>query len=289
MRLQSDSITILYLYNPFDPSQKEFYPSSHNHRLTELHFCLAETSTNLDGGDPAVLPMSKPFRTFTQLSRPLSRPQAFTYYRPQIRNRHSLIQQHGLVRIQPVRFRAPPFFSRFRGLVRYLLLVNLSVAGLISVAWYFGMIEIRLEDIEDKDGKVADLQVQTSGGSKLGDKTAQQEGGEEQEETVDVPEIMPEDAIFIPLGFTRQLPRTFYKGSDPEWQSFREFRKDPDREKAVRRMFSLLPVEISLGELMAFRGINYFRWISLLKDQIHTKKTRYTFDDQKGLAGCHYP
>ena len=48
---------------------------------------------------------------------------------------------------------------------------------------------------------------------------------------------MPEDAIFIPLGFTRQRPQTYYKGSDPEWQSFLEFRRDRDKEKAVRSKF----------------------------------------------------
>ncbi|KAL8885495.1 MAG: hypothetical protein Q9215_006666 [Flavoplaca cf. flavocitrina] len=29
-----------------------------------------------------------------------------------------------------------------------------------------------------------------------------------------------DDTLFIPLGFAYQLPQTFYKGSDPEWQSF---------------------------------------------------------------------
>ncbi|KAL8818845.1 MAG: hypothetical protein Q9223_002613 [Gallowayella weberi] len=29
-----------------------------------------------------------------------------------------------------------------------------------------------------------------------------------------------EETIFIPLGYPYELPQTFYKGSDPEWQSF---------------------------------------------------------------------
>ena len=45
---------------------------------------------------------------------------------------------------------------------------------------------------------------------------------------------MPEDAIFIPLGFVRQRPHTPYSGSDPEWQSFVEFRKDRKRALAVQ-------------------------------------------------------
>lgn len=74
------------------------------------------------------------------------------------------------------------------------------------------------------------------------------EGGAEDEDRVEIPETMPEDAIFIPFGFTRQRPRSYYKGSDPEWQSFLAFSKDRDRGKAVR---SELPfpriIKISIG------------------------------------------
>lgn len=33
-------------------------------------------------------------------------------------------------------------------------------------------------------------------------------------------EAREEDTIFIPLGFAYKLPQKFYKGTDPEWQSF---------------------------------------------------------------------
>jgi len=62
--------------------------------------------------------------------------------------------------------------------------------------------------------------------------------GEEEEEDVEgevqIPDEMPEDALFIPVGLTRQRPQEFYKGTDPEWQSFIEFRKDPGKEKVIR-------------------------------------------------------
>ena len=60
----------------------------------------------------------------------------------------------------------------------------------------------------------------------------------EDEEDVKIPDEMPEDAIFIPLGFARQLPQTFYKGTDPEWQSFIEFSKDKKRSQLVRSTYS---------------------------------------------------
>lgn len=60
----------------------------------------------------------------------------------------------------------------------------------------------------------------------------------EDEADVEVPEEMPEDALFIPLGITRPRPQEFYKGSGPEWQSFIEFNKDRDRQNAVRSTYS---------------------------------------------------
>ena len=61
---------------------------------------------------------------------------------------------------------------------------------------------------------------------------------DEDEDDVQVPENMPEDAFFIPLGLVRQLPHTHYKGSDPEWQSFVEFGRNRERTTAVRSRFA---------------------------------------------------
>ena len=38
-----------------------------------------------------------------------------------------------------------------------------------------------------------------------------------------------EDSIFIPLGLAYELPRQYYKGSDPEWQSFIKLANDKQR------------------------------------------------------------
>lgn len=55
----------------------------------------------------------------------------------------------------------------------------------------------------------------------------------DEDETV-VPDTLPENALFIPFGFVRQRPATFYKGSDPEWQGFFDFAAEPRRIKAVQ-------------------------------------------------------
>lgn len=60
---------------------------------------------------------------------------------------------------------------------------------------------------------------------------------DEDEDDDEIPDTIPEDAIFIPLGLIHQCPPTFYRGSDPEWQSFLEFSKDVERSINIRRKF----------------------------------------------------
>ena len=64
------------------------------------------------------------------------------------------------------------------------------------------------------------------------------EGGEGEEE-ITVPEQAPEGAWFIPLGWARECPPSFYKGHDPEWQSFVEFSQDRQRSLLVRSLLLL--------------------------------------------------
>jgi len=58
-----------------------------------------------------------------------------------------------------------------------------------------------------------------------------------------------DDALFIPLGWTTELPRQWYKGSDPEWQDFRKLSQDKGKNNAIRCRFTqaLLPVFISMS------------------------------------------
>jgi hypothetical protein len=55
-----------------------------------------------------------------------------------------------------------------------------------------------------------------------------EDGGED-----DNTKTTPEDSLFIPFGFIHERPRTYYKGSDPEWQSFLEFSKDKKNKKHI--------------------------------------------------------
>lgn len=57
---------------------------------------------------------------------------------------------------------------------------------------------------------------------------------------------MPEDVIFVPLGFTYQILQGYYKGSDPEWPSFITFRRDRGKDKAVRSTWLWIPYFVNL-------------------------------------------
>ena len=114
-------------------------------------------------------------------------------------------------------------------------------AGVLTIVvgtfvWYFDL----LDDDEDKHA-AEEVEKEEEG----------EEGEEGEEEEVEIPETMPEDAIFIPLGLTHQRPQTFYKGSDPEWQSFVKFRRNRDRETKVRSRLHLLRLN-SLHILIIF-------------------------------------
>lgn len=57
-----------------------------------------------------------------------------------------------------------------------------------------------------------------------------QEGDGKEDE---IPDTLPEDALFIPLSPVRQRPAKLYKGSDPEWQSFVQFAQDRKRRSHI--------------------------------------------------------
>ena len=96
------------------------------------------------------------------------------------------------------------------------------------------------EETVDKSGTPS-----TQGESRDKPNDGAQEDGVD-EDDVEVPEVMPENAFFFPLGRPRQIPQNYYKGTDPEWQSFIEFRKDHKRSGVVQSMFASSLVDIDI-------------------------------------------
>jgi hypothetical protein len=61
-------------------------------------------------------------------------------------------------------------------------------------------------------------------------------GAEEDEEDDDDTEDI---LLFLPTGLSRPGPKTFYKGSDPEWQEFKKLATDRPRVERIRSTFAM--------------------------------------------------
>ena len=155
----------------------------------------------------------------------------------------SLPKEDGTFHVRHVRI-VRPFFTarRFKSASFWLLTIVLSWRQLGSL----------LDEEEEEEDKTRPRQVKeavqqvkkAAQGEKLGadggeaseidqletHATTQEVAGEDDEDDI-IPEELPDDALFIPIGWPRQGPQTYYKGSDPEWQSFIEFARDQKRVK----------------------------------------------------------
>lgn len=89
---------------------------------------------------------------------------------------------------------------------------------------------------EDEAAKPQPKKKSSKEATTVHNKDGEQGTEEEGLDAATVPETMPEDAIFIPLGWANKLPPTLYKGSDPEWQSFIEFSHDRQRSLRIRSL-----------------------------------------------------
>ncbi|KAL9101556.1 MAG: hypothetical protein Q9163_003185, partial [Psora crenata] len=118
------------------------------------------------------------------------------------------------------------------------------------VAWYIS--EYVLEDDE------AGGQVGAKSASKALPKSSEDDGSDQEdaeEEGIQLPETMPEDAIFVPLWLPKEKPEYFYKGSDPEWKNYATLARDHEKCKKLQpRMIAKNSPEDIVGILV--REIN---------------------------------
>lgn len=72
----------------------------------------------------------------------------------------------------------------------------------------------------------------------------------------ELPEELPEDAVFLPLTFPREIPPSFYKGSDEAWQSFVALSHDKPKIKELRNTLAgIVGQNLSqLREIQKFLG-----------------------------------
>lgn len=88
--------------------------------------------------------------------------------------------------------------------------VTAAAYGLVQ---YLGL-EVEVEEVQEQ-------------GRQDGWEVAGSEKDDEEEEDDDA-------ILFIPTGFSRPRPRTFYKGSDAEWKTFKEIATNRERATKIR-------------------------------------------------------
>ncbi|KAK3636445.1 hypothetical protein LTR56_014232 [Elasticomyces elasticus] len=129
------------------------------------------------------------------------------------------------VRTQTVRFTSPPFFTRRRTLIWAVY----AGVGYLYLNLFIKFFEIEIAVLDDEEDTTA----------------SKEEDGVEitAEEEASGIFYADESSTFIPFTWPKPLPRTFYKGSDPEWKEFIKVAQNKPRHKdlqseLVRLVFS---------------------------------------------------
>jgi hypothetical protein len=112
------------------------------------------------------------------------------------------------------------------------------LVGVVAVAAaFYGVtryisIEVEEDEEEEKDNK----QRSSRPGNQIGNEDGGEEAdeGDVEEEDEEEDDDYDDALIFLPTGFSRPKPKTFYRGSDPEWQEYRKVATDRPRVEKIR-------------------------------------------------------
>jgi len=105
-------------------------------------------------------------------------------------------------------------------------------AALHGVSRYIS-IEVEVEEVED------DKSRPRRSGNQISNEDGAEEAGEEGEEEYEDDDDYDDALLFLPTGFSRPKPKTFYKGSDPEWQEYRKVATDRPRVEKIRSEYTV--------------------------------------------------
>ena len=128
------------------------------------------------------------------------------------------------LRYHAVRFKKPPFLTWRRAAT--IALYSGVTYAYINLLFRYLDVEIEILD----DDQISDEEKQ-KGQKKVDERAGGQDATEQQEEG---PFYAEEDSTFIPMTWAKKLPRSFYKGSDTEWQEFVKIAKDKPRHKKIQ-------------------------------------------------------
>ncbi|EME43898.1 hypothetical protein DOTSEDRAFT_71639 [Dothistroma septosporum NZE10] len=112
------------------------------------------------------------------------------------------------IRYQAVRFKRP----------------GLTMRRVATIGLYCGAVYTYLNIM----GKYLNITIESI------DEMEVEEEEEDEDEEHEGPFYAAETSAFIPMTWATKQPRTFYKGSDPEWQEFVKMAKDKPRHKKIQ-------------------------------------------------------
>ena len=105
-----------------------------------------------------------------------------------------------------------------------------AVAGATyALARYLGL-EVEIEEIEEEE------QQSTRSIDQVSDEDKHDRPGQDSNDEEEYDDEYDDALIFLPTGFSRPKPKTYYRGSDPEWQEFRKLATDRPRVDKIRGM-----------------------------------------------------
>ncbi|KAK5172215.1 uncharacterized protein LTR77_003853 [Saxophila tyrrhenica] len=164
--------------------------------------------------------------TLRQTPHAIHRPQPIRRAQiPRIQRRHKSQTVYSSssgepINLRTVRFKRPGFFT-FRRLATVGVYTGV-VYLYFNLLWRYMDIEIEFVDDEEEQ---TDEQKQASGDP------SKEEASEEEDGP---PFYADPDSTFIPMTWSKKLPRTYYRGSDPEWQEFIKIAQDRTRHKKIQ-------------------------------------------------------
>lgn len=121
------------------------------------------------------------------------------------------------MRYQTVRFKNPGW--SLRRVVTFGLYTGVAY-GFGRILWR--QLDIEIEFVEEEELAQDQQRLNADG------EMEESEDGEEEG-----PFYADENSIFIPLTWSKQMPRSYYRGTDPEWSEFIRVAKDPPRQKLI--------------------------------------------------------
>ena len=129
------------------------------------------------------------------------------------------------VRLQNVRFQKPNLFTS-RRIFTWAIYSGVAY-GYLHYLWK--QMDVEIEFIDEEEA--AELDKKDRAGSAADYSADGPADAQDGEEAADY--YADDENTFIPLTWAKQSPRTYYRGSDPEWKEFGTVAKDVARQKKI--------------------------------------------------------